>query len=142
MSAAVFHRFISSGRDLSTAYPIDRRGRTPCEQTEIGKYPIRFIRSFFGTNIESNVVVSFRSQETEMTMPIDLDNIIRRTLKKAARKETRERSENPPAPAWKMALLLLPEIERQQKDNGAKNSRKKPIRRPEPIPAGSKLQDR
>lgn len=75
-------------------------------------------------------------------MPIDIDNIIRRTLKKAARKEAREKSPKPPAPAGKMALLLLPEIERQQQDNGAENSRKRPIRRPKPEPAGSKIQER
>jgi hypothetical protein len=75
-------------------------------------------------------------------MPIDIDNIIRRTLKKADRKETRGESKKPSAPALKMALLLLPEIELQQKDNRAESRRKKPGRPPEPEPAGSKIQDR
>ncbi|MCF8079117.1 MAG: hypothetical protein K9K88_07540 [Desulfobacterales bacterium] len=66
-------------------------------------------------------------------MQIDLNEMIRRTLEEIAGPDkTTALPHRQPAGSFRIALLVLPEIELQKKDNSAKSSRKKPTRPPKP----------
>jgi len=64
-------------------------------------------------------------------MPIDLNEMIRRTLEEiAGPDQTTALPRQQPAASFRIALLVLPEIEHQKKDKSAKSSRKTPKRPP------------
>ena len=66
-------------------------------------------------------------------MPIDLNEMIRRTLEEIAGPDkTSALPHRQPAGSFRIALLVLPEIELEKKEKSAKNSRKKLARPPKP----------